>query len=151
MYVSVKGVRGRGGESLKGELSLSMTLQKRSQHCTAQSPPPTLKLRVNGVCPLFIRPPVCRSARLAKSYGQVDLAWRVIYYRHSKYGQAPGEGSQTNAELSVLLLNVGPINSRKLSEICLKTIRKLSVSKICQRTVRKLSDMCQKTVISRIL
>lgn len=93
MYVSVKGVRGRGGESLKGELSLSMTLQKRSQHCTAQSPPPTLKLRVNGVCPLFILPSV-RSARLAKLCGRADLAWRVIYYRHSEKWPSFG-GKQT--------------------------------------------------------
>ena len=36
---------------------------------------------------------------------------------------------------SVLRVNVGPANSRNVSEICLKTVRKLSVTKNCQKTV----------------
>ena len=41
-------------------------------------------------------------------------------------------------ELSVLLLNVGPSNFRKVSDMCLKTVRNLSVAK---KPVSKLSEM----------
>ena len=49
-------------------------------------------------------------------------------------------------EIRVLLDNVGPLNFKSLSEICLKTVKKLSVSKYCQKTVRNVSDICQYSV-----
>ena len=51
---------------------VAMTLQKRGHRAAAQSPPPTLKLRVNGVCPLFILPsPPCLPL------GQISKAVRL--------------------------------------------------------------------------
>ena len=42
--------------------------------------------------------------------------------------------------------NVGPQSSKKLSDICQKSVRKLSVTKMYQKTVLNVSEFCQKTV-----
>ena len=44
------------------------------------------------------------------------------------------------------MINVGPKISKKQSDICQKSVRKLSVTKISQKTVRNVSDISQKTV-----
>ena len=46
----------------------------------------------------------------------------------------------------VLMINVGPKISKKQSDICQKSVRKLSVTKFSQKTVRNVSDISQKTV-----
>ena len=45
--------------------------------------------------------------------------------------------------MSVLLPNVGPSNYRNVSEICLKTVRYLSVAKNCQKTIWNVSDVSE--------
>ena len=50
------------------------------------------------------------------------------------------------AQISVLMINVGPKSFKKLSDICQKSVRKLSVAKISQNSVRNVSEFCQKTV-----
>ena len=51
----------------------------------------------------------------------------------------------------VLLVNVGPIIFRNLSEMYLKTVRNVSVTKNCQNSTWNVSDMCLKSVRFRIL
>ena len=49
-------------------------------------------------------------------------------------------------EISVLLVNVGPETFGNLSDICQKSVRKLSVTKMCQKRVINVSEFRQKTV-----
>ena len=51
----------------------------------------------------------------------------------------------------VLLYNGGPESFKKLSDICQKSVRKLSVTKKCQKTVINVSEFCQKTVRCKYL
>ena len=51
----------------------------------------------------------------------------------------------------VLVINVGTESCRKQSDICQKSVRKLSVAKICQKSVRNVSEFCQKTVRCKYL
>ena len=46
----------------------------------------------------------------------------------------------------VLRDNVGPQSSKKLSDICQKSVRKLSVTRMCQKTVINVSEFYQKNV-----
>ena len=46
----------------------------------------------------------------------------------------------------VLMFNVGTETFGNLSDICQKSVRKLSVTKICQKSVRYVSDNCQISV-----
>ena len=55
------------------------------------------------------------------------------------------------AELPVLFPNVGPETFGNLSDICQKSVRKLSVTKICQKTVINVSEINQKTVRHKYL
>ena len=48
--------------------------------------------------------------------------------------------------MGVLLLNVGPKTFGNVSNICQKSVRKLSITKMCQKTVLNVFDFCQKTV-----
>ena len=45
----------------------------------------------------------------------------------------------------VLRFNVGPKSSKKLSDICQNSVRKLSFTKNCQNRVGNASNICQKT------
>ena len=55
------------------------------------------------------------------------------------------------AEIWVLLINVGTEMSKKQSDICQNSVRKLSVTKMCQKTVINVSEFCQKTVRCKYL
>ena len=56
-----------------------------------------------------------------------------------------------NVQQWVLVINVGPKNCRKQSDICHKSVRKLSIAKICQKSVRNVSEFYQKTVRCKYL
>ena len=51
----------------------------------------------------------------------------------------------------VLMFNVGTETFGNLSDICQKSVGKLSVAKICQKTVLNVSEFCQKTVRCKYL
>ena len=51
----------------------------------------------------------------------------------------------------VLSADVGPKSFKKLSDICQKSVKKLSVAKISQNSVRNVSEFCQKTVRCKIV
>ena len=51
----------------------------------------------------------------------------------------------------VLMFNVGTETFGNLSDICQKSVRKLSVTKMCQKTVINVSEFCQKTVRCKYL
>ena len=73
VQVYVRAGEGKGRRKFERRaFVVAMTLQKRGHRAAAQSPPPTLKLRVNGVCPLFILPsPPCLPL------GQISKAVRL--------------------------------------------------------------------------
>ena len=62
-----------------------------------------------------------------------------------------GFGLVESINIWVLMFNVGPKSSKKQSDICQKSVRKLSVTKISQKTVRNVSDISQKTVSCKYL
>ena len=66
------------------------------------------------------------------------------------HGTGETEGA-TTLKISVLLFNVGPLTFGNLSDICQKSVRKLSVTKMCQKTVLNVSEFCQKTVRCKYL
>ena len=73
--------------------------------------------------------------------------WIVLAQKAVQLAKLSSVNHTTKAqETWVLLDNVGPLNFKNLSEICLKTVKKLSVSKYCQKTVRNVSDICQYSV-----
>ena len=61
------------------------------------------------------------------------------------------EGKLKTGKILVLLFNVGPETFGNLSDICQKSVRKLSVTKMCQKTVLNVSEFCQKTVRCKYL
>ena len=56
-----------------------------------------------------------------------------------------------SSEILVLSADVGPKSFKKLSDICQKSVRKLSVIKMCQKTVINVSEFYQKTVRCKYL
>ena len=54
-------------------------------------------------------------------------------------------------DVVVLLVNVGPETYGNLSDICQKSVRKLSVTKMCWKTVLNVSEFYQKTVRCKYL
>ena len=63
----------------------------------------------------------------------------------------PAAGHGRRQKKAVLLVNVGPKTFGNLSDICQKSVRKLSVTKMCQKTVINVSEFCQKTVRCKYL
>ena len=61
------------------------------------------------------------------------------------------DGTDNLNGILVLRDNVGPKNSKKLSDICQKSVKKLSVTKMSQKTVLNVSKFCQKTVRCKYL
>ena len=61
------------------------------------------------------------------------------------------EESVRNVILPVLLVNVGPETFENLSDICQKSVKKLSVTKMSQKTILNVSEFCQKTVRCKYL
>ena len=58
---------------------------------------------------------------------------------------------QHNKKKQVLSADVGPKNFKKLSDICQKSVRKLSDVKMCQKTVINVSEFGQKTIRCKYL
>ena len=77
---------------------------------------------------------------------QMDHCFAKDEKRTGKRGKYSHPG-----KLLVLMINVGPKSSKKQSDICQKSVRKLSVTKISQKTVRNVSDISQKTVSCKYL
>ena len=81
---------------------------------------------------------------LSQDYSQTGTC---NYYRTEDNFQMTSNAMALRAsKVWVLLANVGPKSCKKLSDICQKSVRKLSVTKICQKTVINVSEFCQKTV-----
>ena len=81
--------------------------------------------------------------RIEKDFFKPILKWDCLEPLACKVGCL--------TEIVVLRFNVGPKAFGNLSDICQKSVRKLSVIKMCQITVINVSEFCQKTVRCKYL